>query len=52
MIVVSPINIRFEGVEGRVDIVMPYSMLEPVRDKLEEGMQNLRGKATTAGLAP
>ncbi|MBN2647004.1 MAG: flagellar motor switch protein FliM [Thiotrichales bacterium] len=44
MIVVSPINIRFEGVEGRVDIVMPYAMLEPVRDKLEEGMQNLQGE--------
>ena len=43
MIVVSPINIRFEGVEGRVDIVIPYSMLEPVRDKLEEGVQNLQG---------
>lgn len=44
MIVVSPINIRFEGVEGRVDIVVPYAMLEPVRDKLEEGMQNLQGE--------
>lgn len=44
MIVVSPINVRFEGVEGRVDIVMPYAMLEPVRDKLEEGMQNLQGE--------
>jgi flagellar motor switch protein FliM len=44
MIVVSPINIRFEGVEGRMDIVMPYSMLEPVRDKLEEGMQNLQSE--------
>lgn len=45
MIVVSPINVRFEGVEGRVDIVMPYAMLEPVRDKLEEGMQNLQGES-------
>lgn len=45
MIVVSPINIRFEGVEGRVDIVMPYAMLEPVRDKLEEGMSNLQGES-------
>ena len=45
MIVVSPINVRFEGVEGRIDIVMPYSMLEPVRDKLEEGMQNLQGES-------
>lgn len=44
MIVVSPINVRFEGVEGRIDIVMPYAMLEPVRDKLEEGMQNLQGE--------
>lgn len=43
MIVVSPINVRFEGVEGRVDLVMPYAMLEPVRDKLEEGIQNLQG---------
>jgi len=45
MIVVSPINVRFEGVEGRVDIVMPYAMLEPVRDKLEEGMSNLQGES-------
>jgi flagellar motor switch protein FliM len=45
MIVVSPINVRFEGVEGRVDIVMPYAMLEPIRDKLEEGMQNLQGES-------
>jgi flagellar motor switch protein FliM len=45
MIVVSPIHVRFEGVEGRVDIVMPYAMLEPVRDKLEEGMQNLQGES-------
>lgn len=45
MIVVSPINVRFEGVEGRIDIVMPYSMLEPVRDKLEEGMQNQQGES-------
>jgi flagellar motor switch protein FliM len=43
MVVISPIDVRFEGVEGRVDIVMPYSMLEPVRDKLEEGMSNLQG---------
>jgi flagellar motor switch protein FliM len=45
MIIVSQINVRFEGVEGRVDIVMPYSMLEPIRDKLEEGMQNLQGES-------
>ncbi|GKT11145.1 MAG: flagellar motor switch protein FliM [Thiomicrorhabdus sp.] len=45
MIVVSQINVRFEGVEGTVDIVMPYAMLEPIRDKLEEGMQNLQGES-------
>lgn len=45
MVVISPINVRFEGVEGRVDIVMPYAMLEPIRDKLEEGMQNLQGES-------
>ncbi|NPA71735.1 MAG: flagellar motor switch protein FliM [Gammaproteobacteria bacterium] len=45
MIIVSQINVRFEGVEGRVDIVMPYAMLEPIRDKLEEGMQNLQGES-------
>ena len=44
MIVVNPINVRFEGVEGRVDIVMPYAMLEPIRDKLEEGASNLQGE--------
>lgn len=43
MVVVSPINVRFEGQEGRVDIVMPYAMLDPIRDKLEEGMSNLQG---------
>ncbi len=45
MVVISPLNVRFEGVEGRVDIVMPYAMLEPIRDKLEEGMQNLQGES-------
>lgn len=45
MIVVSQIHVRFEGVEGLVDIVMPYAMLEPIRDKLEEGMQNLQGES-------
>lgn len=45
MIVVSQIHVRFEGIEGQVDIVMPYAMLEPIRDKLEEGMQNLQGES-------
>lgn len=45
MVVISPIDIRFEGVEGRIEIVMPYAMLEPIRDKLEEGMSNLQGES-------
>jgi len=45
MVVISPINIRFEGVEGRIDIVIPYATLEPIRDKLEEGVQNLQGES-------
>jgi len=45
MVVISPLNVRFEGVEGRIDIVMPYAMLEPIRDKLEEGVQNLQGES-------
>lgn len=43
MVVVSPVHVRFEGAEGRLDIVIPYSALEPIRDKLEEGLQNLQG---------
>ncbi|WP_294946292.1 flagellar motor switch protein FliM [Sulfurivirga sp.] len=43
MVVISPLHVRFEGVEGRVDIVIPYAALEPIRDKLEEGLQNLQG---------
>ena len=43
MVVISPVHVRFEGVEGRIDIVIPYAALEPIRDKLEEGLQNLQG---------
>ncbi|SIN96122.1 flagellar motor switch protein FliM [Sulfurivirga caldicuralii] len=43
MLVVSPVHVRFEATEGRIDIVIPYAALEPIRDKLEEGLQNLQG---------
>jgi flagellar motor switch protein FliM len=42
--VISPVYVRFENQEGRIDIVMPYSMLEPIRDVLEEGMRSLQGE--------
>ncbi|MCH9742479.1 MAG: flagellar motor switch protein FliM, partial [Proteobacteria bacterium] len=44
MVVISPVYVRFENQEGRIDIVMPYSMLEPIRDVLEEGMRSLQGE--------
>jgi flagellar motor switch protein FliM len=44
MVVVSPVYVRFENQEGRIDIVMPYAMLEPIRDVLEEGMRSLQGE--------
>lgn len=44
MVVISPVYVRFENQEGRIDIVMPYAMLEPIRDVLEEGMRSLQGE--------
>jgi flagellar motor switch protein FliM len=44
MVVISPVYVRFENQEGRIDIVMPYAMLEPIRDILEEGMRSLQGE--------
>lgn len=44
MVVISPVYVRFENQEGRIDIVMAYSMLEPIRDILEEGMRSLQGE--------
>jgi flagellar motor switch protein FliM len=44
MVVVSPVYVHFENQEGRIDVVMPYAMLEPIRDILEEGMRSLQGE--------
>jgi flagellar motor switch protein FliM len=44
MVVISPVYVRFENQEGRIDVVMPYTMLEPIRDVLEEGMRSLQGE--------
>lgn len=44
MVVISPVYVRFENQEGRIDIVMPYSMLEPIRDVLEERIHSLQGE--------
>ncbi len=43
MVVINTYNVRFDAVEGKIDIVYPYSMLEPIRDKLEESLQALQG---------
>jgi flagellar motor switch protein FliM len=45
MVVVSTIQARLEGKDGKVDIVIPYTLLEPYRVKLEEGVQNLHGES-------
>lgn len=44
MVVVAPIHARFDSQEGRIEIVLPYAMLEPIRDILEEGMRSLQGE--------
>ena len=44
MVVISPVYVRFENQEGHIDVVMPYAMLEPIRDVLEEGMRSLQGE--------
>lgn len=45
MVVVSTIQARLDGKDGKVDIVIPYTLLEPYRVKLEEGVQNLHGES-------
>jgi len=44
MVVVAPIHARFDSQEGRIDIVLPYALLEPVREILEEGSRSLQGE--------
>lgn len=40
VVVVSSFNMELEGGSGEFHVVMPYSMLEPVREQLDAGMQS------------
>ncbi len=43
VVVVSTIHIELDGGGGDIHITMPYSMIEPIRDLLDAGMQSDRG---------
>jgi len=40
VVVVSKFNMEIEGGGGEFHIVMPYSMIEPIKDSLDAGMQS------------
>jgi flagellar motor switch protein FliM len=42
IVVVSSFKINLEGSGGQLDITMPYSMIEPLRDSLDSGVQSDR----------
>ncbi|OZB75836.1 MAG: flagellar motor switch protein FliM [Halothiobacillus sp. 14-55-98] len=42
VVVVNSFRIEVEGGGGKFDIVLPYSMIEPIRDLLDGGMQGDR----------
>lgn len=42
VVVVSSFRIEVEGGGGKFDMVLPYSMIEPIRDLLDGGMQGDR----------
>ncbi len=43
VVVVSRLRVEFEGRGGEVHLALPYSMLEPLKDKLRSGVQTDRG---------
>ena len=51
VVVVSTFNIELEGGGGDVHVTFPYSMLEPIRDLLDAGVQNDRGDQDEIGRA-
>lgn len=44
VVVVSTIHIELDGGGGDIHITMPYSMIEPIRELLDAGMQSDRGE--------
>lgn len=47
IVVVSTIHIELDGGGGDIHITLPYSMIEPIRDLLDAGIQSDRGKVDT-----
>lgn len=45
MIVVSKFHVELEGGGGNLNIAMPYSMIEPIRELLDNGIQSDRENA-------
>ncbi len=42
IVVVCRFHVELDGGEGQVHVTMPYSMLEPIRDQLDAGIQSDR----------
>lgn len=42
VVVVSSLHVELEGGGGNIHITMPYSMLEPIRELLDAGIQSVR----------
>ncbi len=43
VVVVSTFNVELEGGGGEFHVTMPYSMVEPIREELDAGIQSDRG---------
>ena len=44
ILVVSKFHVDLDGAEGDLHIVMPYAMIEPIREQLDAGLQSDRGE--------
>ena len=47
IVVVSTIHVELEGGSGDIHITMPYSMVEPIRELLDAGIQSSGGESDT-----
>jgi flagellar motor switch protein FliM len=45
IVVVSTVHIELEGGGGDINIAMPYSMIEPIRDLLDAGISSDQGES-------
>lgn len=50
VIVVSSFHVEVDGGGGDFHMVMPYSMVEPIRELLDAGVQSDKMKPTCAGV--